>query len=229
MNIYIYICLLILLIIYIYKNQKENFTQDDLNNNNYDGTNQYDVLDTNKVRPVLTENTVNTISGFDSNDHGNSDKHWFVKNQGFSDIYNYEDVGGAIIYGVANDLNVVIYKPQDNNDNNNITKNENNIIPQTMSYNNSTFKLLGIATNSYYNQYYYIFEKLATQQVDEPLLEEELKYMKQQVYEYLLVKMHNNSTVVEHWVAPRNKVNIGDVIYFSMGTFQLGPLSIDKL
>ena len=49
------------------------------------------------------------------------------------------------------------------------------------------------------------------------------------IFEYLLVKIHRGEPKVIHWVGPRNKVNLRDVVYFSLGSFQLGPLVINSI
>jgi hypothetical protein len=46
---------------------------------------------------------------------------------------------------------------------------------------------------------------------------------------YILVTFHDNKINIVHRIAPRNKIEIGDVVYLSMGTFELGPLNIRKI
>lgn len=238
MKLYIYILLLVLLIIYINKqsNYLENFTDDDFKAHRYDGPAPFRVLKTDKVKPVQIGTDTNQVPGFNIDDSTvYSDKFWFVKNQGFSDIYNYEDIGGEVIYRIANGFDVVVDKvPKEQNKDKKpvqiVNKETSETISTEISYKNDNYKLLGTATNSYFNQYFYIFENKVKQNIDNILLEEELQFMKhEQIYQYLLVKVHKNKPVIIHWFGPRYKINVGDVTYLSMGTFQLGPLSIGRI
>ena len=205
MKKYIYIILIILLIIYIngceLSNYNEKFTNNDFDKHHYDSPNMYDVLNTQKVKPIQIDSDSNHISGIDSNNN-----YWIIKDK-FSDIYNYEDSGGEIINNFVNDIK---------------TNTANNIV----KYKKSDYKLLGTATNIYYNLYFYIYENLVKQTINEPLLEEQYKYMKNKNYQYILVKKYNNEPKIIHWISPRNKINLNDVVYLSMGSFQLGPLLI---
>lgn len=253
MKLYIYILLFVLLIIYINRqsNYLENFDDDDFSKHHYDAPNPYNVLKTDKIKPIQIDANSNQIPGFNSNDLSvYSDKHWLVKTKGFSDIYNYEDIGGETIYDIANGLDLImdtnfptnrsekefgkqtsnqeLAKPIKNEKILNKATDEN--IPLNFTYQNDDYNLLGIATNVYYNQYFYIFENMVKQKISEPMLEEELKYMKiNRIFQYLLVQMHKGKPKVIHWVGPRNKINLGDVVYLSLATFQLGPLQISKI
>ncbi len=239
MKLYIYILLLVLLIIYINRqsNYLENFVEDDFSKHHYDNPDSYNILKTDKVQPIFLNTNSNEIPGFNPNDYSiYSNKYWLVKNKGFSDIYNYEDLGGAIIYDVANGLdtdniNTIVIKEKIEKPKDNIyNKITDETIPTNISYQNANYHLLGTATNVYYKQYFYIFENLVEQKLSEPLLKEELKYMKTNIiFQYLLVKMHNGKPKVIHWIGPRNKINLSDVVYLSLGSFQLGPLVINKI
>lgn len=228
MKLYIYILFFVLLIIYItnQSNQLEKFSDDDT-------PNLYNVLQTDKVKPIQINANSNEISGFNIDDSSiYSDKYWSVKNKGFSDIYNYEDIGGEIIYNIATSLkgkptkelsNVLI----EDKIYNKITE---ETISNTISYKDTNYNLLGTAINDYYNQYFYIFENVVKQNITNLLVEEELRYMKtNNIFQYLLVKMENNKSKIIHWIGPRNKINLNDVVYLSFGTFQLGPLVINKI
>jgi hypothetical protein len=249
MKLYIYILLFVLLIIYINRqsNYLENFKEDDFSKYNYDAPNPYNVLKTDKVNPIQIDSNSNQIPGFNSNDFSiYSDKYWIVKSKGFSDIYNYEDMGGEIIYDITNGLDGDFDWTKSKKGEKELTKSTdeqakvidekihnkalNEIVPLNINYKNDDYKLLGTATNEYYNQYYYIFENIVQQKISDPLLEEELKYMKiNRIYQYLLVKMHKGKSKIMHWVGPRNKINLDEVIYLSLGIYQLGPLQIKKI
>jgi hypothetical protein len=240
MKLYIYILLLVLLIIYINRqsNYLENFTDDDFKAHRYDAPDQYKVLKTDKVKPIQIDANSNQIPGFNSDELAiYSDKYWFVKNVGFSDIYNYEDAGGEVIYKVANGLDfddkLQLQKPkleETNQETKIVNRETKEKVPIELKYKNDNYNLLGTAINSYYNQYFYIFENQVKQKVDNLLLEEELRFMKDEtIYQYVLAKIHNNAPVIIHWIGPRNKINLGDVTYLALATFQLGPLSIGRI
>ena len=53
--------------------------------------------------------------------------------------------------------------------------------------------------------------------------------MLSKIMSYVLVTFNNDKINIIHRIAPRNKIEIGDVVYLSMGTFQLGPLNIKPL
>jgi len=224
MKLYIYILFFVLLIIYITRQPKqfEKFTEDDT-------PNLYNILQTDKVKPIQINGDSNEIPGFNPDDSNiYSDKNWLVKNKGFSDIYNYEDTGGEVIYNVATN-----FKGKPTKELSNILiedKITQETIQNTINYKDNNYNLLGTATNDYYNQYFYIFENLVKQNITNLLLEEDLQYMKtNNIFQYLLVKMENNKSKIIHWIGPRNKININDVVYLSLGTFQLGPLVINKI
>jgi hypothetical protein len=184
----------------------------------------YDVLQTDVVKPIQVDNSVQ-VSGFNPNNN-----QWFVKTNGFSDIYNYEDTGGEITHDILSNYNTYMspYNHEQTNNLEPITKSNKNV-PEEIDYKGNNYKYLGTATNVYYNQYFYIFENNIEQDTKKMQVEEELKYIKNnKIYQYLLVKMHkDNDPQIIHWVGPRNKININDVVYLSLATFQLGPLVIN--
>jgi hypothetical protein len=57
---------------------------------------------------------------------------------------------------------------------------------------------------------------------------DETKYLKDKLYQYILVKIKNDKPKVIHAVGPRSKINFNDMIYFSLHSFQLGPLLIKQ-
>ena len=232
----IYFMLFLLLILYInmHSNCLEKFTDN----------NTPTAIDTEpeKSAEVVAEVINNPISGWNNDDSDiYKNKYWLIKNQGFSDIYNYEDVGGDIIYNVANGFsrrNISNHLIQLNDGRynyivppNNPKVTSNNPPPIELFFNNSTFKLLGIASNVYFNQYYYIFEnEYFNNTLTAPFIENDLTYIKNnKLFEYTLAKIENEELTVVHYIGPRTKINIDDVIYFSQATFQLGPLLISKI
>ncbi len=247
MKLYIYIILFILLVVYINCHTKyisEKFTE------HFNAINPYTILNTNQVKPVLIDSHSGMVPAFDSNDSADlfSSKYWVIKKQGFSDIYNYEDAGSAQIFNLVNDSDNEIkpeiksevksevkvevkseVKSEVKGEVKEKVKSEIKKLPNEIKYNNLTYKLLGIAANEYFNQYYYLYEYETKIKIDNIEPREELKYINNKVYEYLLVKIHNDKPEVVHYVGPRNKIQVNDIVYFSMGIFQLGPLVIKKI
>jgi hypothetical protein len=77
--------------------------------------------------------------------------------------------------------------------------------------------------------YYFIYELKVSSSRTNTLISEELEYNTYQVYEYILVKYDGNTPKVVHSIGPREKININDVVYLSLGTFELGPLVIKSI
>lgn len=76
------------------------------------------------------------------------------------------------------------------------------------------YRFKGLVANTYYKQYYILYEK-----------EYKNYKMEDKLYKYLLVKKGENGKYdVVHEIPPRNRVEVGDSIFFSYGNFQLGPL-----
>lgn len=57
----------------------------------------------------------------------------------------------------------------------------------------------------------------------------ETKYLINHLHEYRLVKMEDKVPKIMHKVGPRKKINLNDIVYFSYGAFELGPLVIKKI
>ena len=75
------------------------------------------------------------------------------------------------------------------------------------------YKFIGLVANTYYNQYYVIYEK------------EYNNYQREdKLYEYLLVKKIEDNFKVIYNIPPRSKVEPGVSYIFSYGNFQIGPL-----
>ncbi len=232
MKLYIYIILFILLIVYINCHTKyisEKFTE------HFNSPNPFAVLNTEKVKPILIDGQSGMVPGFDSNDSGDlfKTKYWVIKNQGFSDIYNYEDNGSLQIFNLVNDIDTKLVKPNGEvtvkKVNSEVKGEVKGDVKGEIKYNNLDFKLIGVAVNEYFNQYYYLYEYETKVKLDRVEPNEELAYLNNKAYEYLLVKTHNNKQEVAHYVGPRNKIQINDVVYFAVGIFQIGPLVIKKI
>jgi hypothetical protein len=91
------------------------------------------------------------------------------------------------------------------------------------------YRFLGYAINQYYSQYYLIYENEVTDKIDNKMVNNDLKYLDFKLYQYVLVKMKNNTPYVLHKVGPRVKININDIVYLSYGVFELGPLQITSI
>jgi hypothetical protein len=199
MNIYIYILLFILLIIYI--NISSNYQEKFDNYDKYDLINKYNVKNNSQsFQQIQIDFNSDLIPGFNSNDN------FSKKFKNYSDIYR-------------------------NLERKNIfNKIKKEMIQTTTKYNNNNYNILGIATNKFYDQYFYIFENVVKQKLSNPLLVEQLKYMENnKIFQYLLVKMQKDKPKIIHWIGPRNKININDVVYLSLGIIQLGPLVINEI
>ncbi len=202
----------------------EKFT--DTKINNITAQSPYNVLKTNKIKPILIEGNSELVPGYDTNSNDiYSEKYWVIKSKGFSDIYNYED---------ESKIHFLKSNPEEQNtkkvvQETKIKQEKLSGPPKTYQYDNNEYNLVATASNDYYSQHYYLYELLTTQNIKLDY-EENLKYMKNnQIYEYLLVKIRKNKLEVSHYIGPRNKININDIVYFSLGNFQLGPLKIKKL
>lgn len=236
MKKYIYIVLFAILLLYVNSHSKclnEKFTNTK-KINNIDAPSPYDII-SDKVKPILIEGNSELVPAYDINSSDiYSEKYWSIKSQGFSDIYNYEDDSKIHLFPksvpeaapvqqeaapvqqeavpVQEEAQVKITEP-----------------PVTYKYENNDYNLIASASNDYYSQYYYLYE-FQTKQNIKLDYEENLQYIKNHlVYEYLLVKIRKNKLEVSHYIGPRNKININDIVYFSLGNFQLGPLKIKKL
>ena len=230
MKKYIYIVLFAILLLYVNNHSKclnEKFT-DTKKFTNITAPSPYNVLKTNKVKPILIEGNSELVPGYDINSNDiYSEKYWIIKSKGFSDIYNYEDESKLHLFLKTNSEEQTNKKVVQE-----VKKIKQEKIsgpPKTYQYENNDYNLIATASNDYYNQHYYLYQFLTKQNVKLDY-EENLKYItNNQVYEYLLVKIRKNKLEVSHYIGPRNKININDIVYFSLGNFQLGPLKIKKL
>jgi len=141
-----------------------------------------------------------------------------------------ESAGNSAVLEYEPDSALTFMKPQE------ILKKElNNFkIPNKIKDNGNVYNLLGSANNDHYDQKYVIYESPEITDPTNlkniaPTLNENMKWMKTKIMSYVLVTFHDNKINIVHRIAPRNKIEIGDVVYLSMGTFELGPLDIRKI
>lgn len=222
MNLILFFILLALLIYYLRHDCVKNELFVETSNNTI-----------NNIKPLLSDERKLYNNNYGLSYNEGNDTLWDVKNVGFSDIYNYEDRGGFEVYNQAHLINPNTSIKEDFVD---IEK------PLNIKYENEYYKYIGNASNPYYNQHFLLYES-EIEPNKTNVLRDKLDYINYKIYSYLLVKLKNSnledqqtkhildlatnsSVVVEHYIGPRNKININDVVYFSFGTFQLGPLEI---
>ncbi len=76
------------------------------------------------------------------------------------------------------------------------------------------YRFKGLVANEFYKQYYVLYEK-----------QYKNFNMDNKLYRYILAKKNSEGNyIIVHEIPPRDKIEIGDSIYFSYGNFQLGPL-----
>lgn len=98
-------------------------------------------------------------------------------------------------------------------------------IPKELTYHNHTFNLVGTAVNDLYNQKYFLYESKYDQNGN-LLITDNLDYLQDQIYNYLFVTFNNNQSIIHQKFGPRNKIDIGDIIYLLNGINQIGPYLI---
>jgi hypothetical protein len=101
--------------------------------------------------------------------------------------------------------------------------------PIKISYKDTVYDLLGYAINPYYNMNYLIYEHIISS--NDKLVNDDMNFLKNDycMYEYILVKMNDNTPYILHVISPRDKVNVGEFVHLSAGVFQLGPIKILKI
>jgi hypothetical protein len=141
-----------------------------------------------------------------------------------------ESAGNSAVLDYEPDSALTFMKPQEI-----LKKDLNNFkIPNKINDNENIYNLLGSANNDHYDQKYVIYESPEITDPTNlkniaPTFNENLKWLKPKIMSYILVTFHDNKINIVHRIAPRNKIEIGDVVYLSMGTFELGPLDIRKI
>ena len=145
---------------------------------------------------ILTNNN-NDVIGQDLNqDNIYNNKFWNI-NSSLSNIFNKEEESKV------------------NKEEKIINKEENEVkILENINVNDHHYKILGRATNVYYNQNYYIYENK---------VKEDPRMGPNNLYQYLLT---NNVNEIMYKFSPRTKLNVNDTTYLSQGVLQVGPFRI---
>jgi hypothetical protein len=161
---------------------------------------------------------------------GNTKKLSEIDNHNILMAYDYDNINPDDTNDVGELYNIINQKYD--KDSKQIMDNVSSSKPLHYSLNiqheDIKYDLLGYAINKYYEQYYLIYESHITQD-NNYYLKDNLDYLNQQLYKYVLVKTKNNESKVIHVFGPRSKINIGDIVNLSYGVYQLGPLEIKKL
>ena len=199
--------LIFLIILYYSYNNKDNFTN--ITKNNKWNNNLYQELIVN-------------------NKHcGNTNNLSEINNNNILMAYNYNNINPDNTNDVAEIYNIINQKYD--KDSKEIIDNVSSSKPLHYSLNitheDIKYNLLGYAVNKYYKQHYLIYESYIIQDNDY-YLKDNLDYLNQQLYKYVLVKTENNQLKIIHVFGPRSKINIGDIVNLSYGVYQLGPLEI---
>ena len=101
--------------------------------------------------------------------------------------------------------------------------------PIDIKHNTLNYNLLGIAYNTFYRQYYLLYETKTKQINTNLVLRERLDNLEYATFTYALVKIEKSQPVIKYIFGPRTKININDVVYLSQGPLQLGPLLISNI
>ena len=118
------------------------------------------------------------------------------------------------------------YMPNEIKCNNNLLK-----YPKKLNYNNHIYNLKSKIINNFYNQEYYLYEYKLDQDGD-LLIRDNLEYLNEQLYNYILVYFKNNKIKIKYKFGPRNKIDNGDIIYIDLkdngvGISYIGPFIIE--
>ena len=196
MHLLIYVILFVLLLVYIDNNKIEKL----------DNTQEIKRFSDNSI---LTNNNNDDVIGQDLNqDNIYNNKFWNI-NSSLSNIFNKEEESKD------NKEEKIINKEENNKEEKIINKEENEIkILENINVNDHHYKILGRATNVYYNQNYYIYENK---------LKEDPRMGPNNLYQYLLT---NNVNEIMYKFSPRTKLNVNDTTYLSQGVLQVGPFRI---
>jgi len=153
-------------------------------------------------------------SGSDINNgfYKNSDNTLSYSNMSWNDTAKPTDKYDIVTYNETNlDKHVLDY----------------NKIPLNILYDTDAYTFKGVAYNEYYNQYYLLYEYVISGNSE--YVEDNLIDVNYKVAKYLLAKQDTNGITLIHAIGPRNQVNYNEMIYFSFGNFQIGPLTIVKV
>lgn len=254
MKLIIYIVLFVLLIIYI--NRQSRFLEERFSNmlyDNIDAIRPYEVLDTRKLQSVMYDARDKLVPAYDIKDREYQEKYWEIKPDGFSDMFNYEDLGSNLIFKKVNwdkpdallpippvEQEPTLTVPQSEQVAEAFAqaefvsaKPEEELkkvdLPTGMKYNDLDYYLIGSASNEYYNQYYLLYQNFVQPKNDPVFLANDFTSFEDTLYRYLLVKLKDGKPIILHSTGPRRKIEINDVFYLSQSSFQLGPLVARKL
>ena len=208
----IILILFFLFILYIiYNNKKDNFT----NSNK---------LDSKKIPWNDNSNKKLNVNEIHC---GNTQNLFFKDSNNILMAYNYDNIYDDDTNDVSNFYSIVKQKYGKDNDEiiNAVSSSKPLHFSLVIKHENNNYNLLGYAINKYYQQYYIIYEFKITQN-DNYYLKDNLDYVNNQLYKYVLVKTKENTLKIIHAFGPRNKINIGDIVNLSYGVYQLGPLEI---
>ena len=188
MHLLIYVILFVLLLVYIDNNKIEKL----------DNTQQIVRFSDNSI---LTNNN-NDVIGQDLNqDNIYNNKFWNI-NSNLSNMFEEE-----------NNDNKEENK-QEKEENKQEKEENNSKILKNINIDSNNYQLLGKATNTYYNQNYFIYENK---------IKEDPRMGPNNLYQYVLT---NNENQVMYKFSPRTKLNINDTTYLSQGVLQVGPFRI---
>jgi len=101
------------------------------------------------------------------------------------------------------------------------SKDNDDVYPyKSYVYNNNTYQLFGLASNSYYNIYYIIYERE---------MNKEQSSHNNKLYEYILIKKIKNKINVIQIFQPRNKITMGEYINVYSGPYELSHILVSPI
>ena len=102
----------------------------------------------------------------------------------------------------------IVYKEVSTYDKNNVLAFVKKDVPTTFK----NYKLKGIVSNKYYQQYFILYSKpyIVDNRIDN-------------LVDYILVQKINDELKIIHKIPPRSEIIDGDTMYFNYGNFSLGP------
>jgi hypothetical protein len=128
---------------------------------------------------------------------------------------NQDNIYNNKFWNINSNLSNMFEENNNNKEEKEEEKEENNSkILKNINIDSNNYQLLGKATNTYYNQNYYIYENK---------IKEDLRMGPNNLYQYVLT---NDENQVMYKFSPRTKLNINDTTYLSQGVLQVGPFRI---
>jgi hypothetical protein len=204
MHLLIYIILFIILLIYIDKNKIKKLEK--LNN-----TEQIKKFSDNSI---LTNNNNNIIGQDLDQDNIYNNKFWNI-NSNLSNMFEQEENNNKEENNKEENNKEENNKEENNKEENNKEENKkNNKVLKNINIDSNNYQLLGKATNTYYNQKYFIYENK---------IKEDPRMGPNNLYQYVLI---NDENQIMYKFSPRTKLNINDNTYLSQGVLQVGPFRI---